>query len=193
MKAILKNCILFAAVVFLFTGCAIITNGISYQKDRLMGTSRYTWHETFTTNQLHEQQYEQDISILKEIDARQQVTYTMYDIISLPMKSFDVSNEMYIIIDNEVIPLSITLKERLYDGNYGNKSNFPQQNPPAETAYDLTNSKVTRMIHPLSDEMIELITTARRVYLRYYVGPNMITSEIKGAKLYSVKKLISRK
>ena len=49
------------------------------------------------------------------------------------------------------------------------------------------------MIHPLSDEMIELITTARRVYLRYYVGPNMITSEIKGAKLYSVKKLISRK
>ena len=107
MKAILKNCTLFAAVVFLFTGCAIITNGISYQKDRLMGTSRYTWHETFATNQLHEQQYEQDISILKEIDARQQVTYTMYDIISLPMKSFDVSNEMYIIIDNEVIPLNI--------------------------------------------------------------------------------------
>jgi len=100
---------------------------------------------------------------------------------------------MYIIIDNEVIPLSITLKERLYDGNYGNTSNFPRQNPPTDTGYDLTNSKVTRMIHPLSDEMIELITTARRVYLRYYVGPNMITSEIKGTKLYSVKKLISRK
>lgn len=193
MKNQLKNIVLLAFVSLLFSGCSIITNGITYDRDRLMGTSRYTWHETFITNQLHEQEYEQDISILKEIDARQQITYTMYDIISLPMKSFDISNEMYIIIDNEVIPLSITLKERLYDGNYENKTNFPEQNPPVATAYNLTNSKVTRMIHPLSDEIMDQISTARKVYLRYYVGPNMITSEIKGARLYSVKKLISRK
>ncbi|MBP1663403.1 MAG: hypothetical protein H6Q19_543 [Bacteroidetes bacterium] len=193
MKVLLKSFAFLLLSAFVFSGCSIITNGITYQNDRVMGTTRYTWHETFYINQLNEQEYEQDISLLKEIDENGQSTYTMYDIISIPLKSFDISNEMYIIINKEAIPFPLTLKERLYDNDLKNGVNFPEKSSDAVQNYSINSMKVTRMIHPLDDELIEKISRAKAVYLRYYVGPEMITSEIKGIKLYSLKKLISKK
>ncbi|HNX89051.1 MAG TPA: hypothetical protein PKH58_08220 [Paludibacteraceae bacterium] len=193
MKVWLKEIAFVLLSVSVFSGCSIITNGINYKRDKLMDRTRYTLQQSFITNERHEQDYQQQISLLKEIDENGQSTYTMYDIISIPLKSFDISNEMYIIIDKEPIPLPLTLKERLYDNDLKNGINFPEQSTDTAQNFSISSTKVTRMIHPLDDELIEKISRAKAVYLRYYVGPEMITSEIKGTKLYSLKKLISRK
>ena len=193
MKVWLKEIAFVLLSVSVFSGCSIITNGINYKRDKLMDRTRYTLQQSFITNERHEQDYQQQISLLKEIDENGQSTYTMYDIISIPLKSFDISNEMYIIIDKEPIPLPLTLKERLYDNDLKNGINFPEQSTDTAQNFSISSTKVTRMIHPLDDELIENISRAKAVYLRYYVGPEMITSEIKGTKLYSLKKLISRK
>jgi hypothetical protein len=193
MKVWLKEIAFVLLSVSIFPGCSIITNGITYKHDKLMDRTRYTLQQSFITNERHEQDYQQQISLLKEIDENGQSTYTMYDIISIPLKSFDISNEMYIIIDKEPIPLPLTLKERLYDNDLKNGINFPEQSTDTVQNFSISSTKVTRMIHPLDDELIEKISRAKAVYLRYYVGPDMITSEIKGTKLYSLKRLISRK
>lgn len=176
-------------ITILFSSCAVFNGSITKQVDQIMGSKRFTFEAYHSNNQRDEQEYRQKLTFLKEINRSQNVEYTLYDVIYLPYSSFDISDKMYLVVDEEVFPLENDSKEKVLDRvATEEKQSANSETQPVADGY--STSKSWKMVHPLSEEMILKIVDAQIMYLRYYAGPNMITSEITGTELTSVKRWI---
>lgn len=186
--------ILLAFTLLTVTGCVNLRSGIFEENDRVMKTRKVTYETYFVSNQRYEQSYTQKITFLKETDRNSITNYTLYDVITLPVESFDLDDKMYIVADDNVIKLPVSTQNQYNTKNINEQKNEILQSDSTKitvvTGYDVVNKKTIQMTHPINDDMLQKIARAREVHLRYYVGPNAINSEIKGTKLRNVKKWI---
>ena len=186
--------ILLAFTLLTVTGCVNLRSGIFEENDRVMKTRKVTYETYFVSNQRYEQSYTQKITFLKETDRNSITNYTLYDVITLPVESFDLDDKMYIVADDDIINLPVSTQNQFNTKKINEKKDEILQSDSTKvtvvTGYDVVNKKTIQMTHPLNDDMLQKIARAREVHLRYYVGPNAINTEIKGAKLRNIKKWI---
>ena len=186
--------ILLAFTLLTVTGCVNLRSGIFVENDRVMKTRKVTYETYFVSNQRYEQSYTQKITFLKETDRNSITNYTLYDVITLPVESFDLDDKMYIVADDNVIKLPVSTQNQYNTKNINEQKNEILQSDSTKitvvTGYDVVNKKTIQMTHPINNDILQKIARAREVHLRYYVGPNAINSEIKGTKLRNVKKWI---
>ena len=186
--------ILLAFTLLTVTGCVNLRSGIFVENDRVMKTRKVTYETYFVSNQRYEQSYTQKITFLKETDRNSITNYTLYDVITLPVESFDLNDKMYIVADDDIINLTVSTQNQFNTKKINEKKDEIMKSDSTKvtvvTGYDVVNKKTIQMTHPLNDDMLQKIARAREVHLRYYVGPNAINTEIKGAKLRNIKKWI---
>ena len=186
--------ILLAFTLLTVTGCVNLRSGIFVENDRVMKTRKVTYETYFVSNQRYEQSYTQKITFLKETDRNSITNYTLYDVITLPVESFDLDDKMYIVADDNVINLPVSTQNQFNTKKINEKKNEILQSESTRitvvTGYDVVNKKTIQMTHPINDDILQKILQAHELHLRYYVGPNAINSEIKGTKLRNIKKWI---
>ena len=186
--------ILLAFTLLTVTGCVNLRSGIFEENDRVMKTRKVTYETYFVSNQRYEQSYTQKITFLKETDRNSITNYTLYDVITLPVESFDLDEKMYIIADDDIMNFPVSTQNQYNTKNINEQKNEILQSDSTKitvvTGYDVVNKKTIQMTHPINDDILQKIARAREVHLRYYVGPNAINTEIKGAKLRNIKKWI---
>lgn len=175
-------------------GCVNFRNVIYVENDKIMKSRKVTYEAYFVSNQRYEQSYSQKITFLKETDRNSITNYTLYDVITLPVESFDLDDKMYIVADDNVIKLPVSTQNQYNTKNINEQKNEILQSDSTKitvvTGYDVVNKKTIQMTHPINDDILQKILQAHELHLRYYVGPNAINSEIKGTKLRNVKKWI---
>jgi hypothetical protein len=147
-------------------------------------------------NNVNEPYYRQELTFVKEISP-ENVSYELYDVMTLSDKSFEIDTEkMYLIIDNnEVFPLENEY-ENQHNGQYVKKEEkeimrADSMKISVVAGYNVVNEKVYQMIHPVSSDVMQKILSARIVVFRYSLGPDFINSEIKGSNLSNLKRLIA--
>ena len=186
--------ILLAFTLISVTACVNLRSGIFVENDRVMKTRKVTYEAYFYSNQKYEQSYSQKITFLKETDRNNITNYTLYDVITLPVESFDLDDKMYIVADDNVIKLPVSTQNQYNTKNINEQKNEILQSDSTKitvvTGYDVVNKKTIQMTHPINDDILQKILQAHELHLRYYVGPNAINSEIKGTKLRNIKKWI---
>ena len=192
MRSILKI-LFFGAITLLFVRCTLSTT-ISSQYDEVLNTERQRYDAVFSKNEIREQEYSQTVSIVKERNSNGEFVYTMYDVITMPYGSFELSDKMYIVIDKKVIEMNnTTLENGVFTKLNENTSSIMKADSSkvdVVTGYSEQHLKTYKMTRILDNEIIERILEANDVYLRYYAGPNLITSEIKSYKLGALKRMI---
>ncbi|MBP6635120.1 MAG: hypothetical protein KA177_04710, partial [Paludibacter sp.] len=104
------NILFFGAITLLFVRCTLSTT-ISSQYDEVLNTERQRYDVVFSKNEIREQEYSQTVSIIKERNNNGEMVYTMYDVITMPYGSFELSDKMYIVIDKKVIEMNNTTLE----------------------------------------------------------------------------------
>lgn len=186
----------FILICLLFVRCAFLPTKSTSKIDEVLNVERHRYDAIFSQNELHEQEYTQKISFLKEKNDSGQITYTLYDIITLPYNSFDLSEKSYIVIDKKVFELPNTVSENSNHSKLKNKTETILKADSSKvdivTGYNQEYLKTYKMTHPLSNEIVERILNANYVYLRYYAGPNQITSEIGLFRLDALKKTLQK-
>ena len=186
--------ILLAFTLLTVTGCVNLRSGIFEENDRVMKTRKVTYETYFVSNQRYEQSYTQKITFLKETDRNSITNYTLYDVITLPVESFDLDDKMYIVADDDIINLPVSTQNQFNTKKINEKKDEILQSDSTKitvvTGYDVVNKKTIQMTHPINDDILQKILQAHELHLRYYVGPNAINSEIKGTKLRNIKKWI---
>lgn len=192
MRSILKI-LFFGAIALLFVRCSLSTT-ISSQHDEVLNTERQRYDAVFSKNEIREQEYSQTVSIVKERNSNGEFVYTMYDVITMPYGSFELSDKMYIVIDKKVVEMNnTTLENGVFTKLNENTSSIMKADSSkvdVVTGYSEQHLKTYKMTRILDNEIIERILEANDVYLRYYAGPNLITSEIKSYKLGALKRMI---
>ena len=186
--------ILLAFTLLTVTGCVNLRSGIFVENDRVMKTRKVTYETYFVSNQRYEQSYTQKITFLKETDRNSITNYTLYDVITLPVESFDLNDKMYIVADDDIINLPVSTQNQFNTKKINEKKDEIMKSDSTKitvvTGYDVVNKKTIQMTHPINDDILQKILQAHELHLRYYVGPNAINSEIKGTKLRNIKKWI---
>jgi hypothetical protein len=138
-----------------------------------------------------------DQTIIKEINARDEVTYTAYDVLTLSSSSFRPDDKVFVIVDNE--PFQMTIKRNEYE-NFKSISEDKKDIMAADsssvsvvTGYSESSGKIARFSYEIPEEVISKIKVANQILLRYYSGPSMITVKPGGGNLKKLKKLIDIK
>ena len=185
---------LFAFTLLSVAGCVNLRNGVFVENDRIMKIRKVTYDAYFVSNHRYEQSYTQKITFLKETDINNITKYTLYDVITLPVESFDLDDKMYIVADEDVITFPVSYQNQYNTKKINEEKQEIMQSDSTKiavvTGYDVVNKKTIQMTHPINDDILRKISRARELHLRYYVGPNAINSEIKGTTLRNVKKWI---
>lgn len=190
----IKVSILFVVALFLLQACNIAQKTIYVENDKVMKTRRVKLKEHFYNNKKNEAQYSQYVDFIKETDENNVVSYLMYDIISVPIGGFDLEEKMYIIIDEDIYRLNTLYEKsennRQLDENRTEVLLSDSSKTTVVTDVGLTTRKIIKMKHSLEQAQIDQMLQAKEIHLRYYLGPDIINSEIKGNKLQRVKKWI---
>lgn len=194
-KDMKKNILSIGVLALILTSC-FSGNRVYVEKDIVKRTQKVSYEMSWARDQRNEPFYSQNLVFLKEIDENQKVAYTLYDVIKLPAESFDLKEDMYLLIDEEVIPLPVERHEKYNTRKVDEKKSEVMRSDSTKisvvTGYDVVEGKTTQLIHPLSEEIINKLADAQEVSLRYYVGPGAINTEIKGRWLRKVKEWIAK-
>lgn len=193
----MKKIFLLAIIASILASCSFFRSSVVVENDKIMNSRRVIYDMSFTNNTRYEQVYSQFLTVMKETDRNNQTTFSLYDVITLPVNSFEIDeNKMYLIINDEIFSLTNTYKKQFNQRSISEKKDEILKSDSTKvsvvTGYDVTNQKKVQMTHVVAPEIMNKILSAKEVHLRYYVGPNIINSEIKGTKLSNLKTLIKR-
>lgn len=189
----LKVTVFIISICSLLQGCCSL-NKIRSEEDIVNSSKRITWHNTyFGYNNFSPLDF-LDQSIVKEIKANKEITYKVYDVLTLNNKSFQVEDKVFVIIDSTVYSMKLDGKE------YSNERNFTEDKKNIQTSdstkisvtteYSENNKKITRFSYELNSEIINKLKSAKQILFRYYSGPSIITVGLQKKKLDSLKKLL---
>jgi hypothetical protein len=133
-------------------------------------------------------------SIVKEINARNEISYTAYDVLSLSASSFTPDEKAIIITDNEVYTTVIDKMEldniRNISENTTNILTSDSTNLSVVTGYSEKNRKIVRFSYKIPLSTISKIKDSDQFSLRYYCGPSMLTIKPKRKSIKKIKQLI---
>lgn len=181
-------------VALIMTSC--YSNKVYVEQDIVKKNKKVTYEMFWRQNQRQEPYYSQSLTFSKEIDKNNDVKYTLYDVIRLSAESFDMEEDMYILLDGEVLPLPVDGQRNFKVRNVNEETSEVLRSDSTKltvvTGYDVTERKTIQMIHPLNEEIISKIANAQEVTLRYYVGHGTINTEIKEKNLLKVKEWIAK-
>ena len=145
-------------------GCVNFRNVIYVENDKIMKSRKVTYEAYFVSNQRYEQSYSQKITFLKETDRNSITNYTLYDVITLPVESFDLDDKMYIVADDNVIKLPVSTQNQYNTKNINEQKNEILQSDSTKitvvTGYDVVNKKTIQMTHPINDDILQKILQA---------------------------------
>lgn len=183
-------------LLFVVSGCFApkYTNKITINEDIVNSSKRIEVHYFCKKATVPTSIYYMKQSVVKEIFADGSSTITVYDVLNLFENSFNLSDEVYLIVDDSFYQLKILKAEhdhiKTISENTDNIMTADSSYTTVVTGYSENNSKISKFEYMLTDEMIEKIKTANKVSYRYYAGPNMITMELKPKSLEKLKELI---
>ena len=184
---------MFAVIV---SSCSHFTKSLYEETDKVMKSNRVMYESSFKANKRYKQIYWQKLLFQKETDRYQNVKYTLYDVVSVPLESYNLKDTMYIVVDKDIIPVKITFNEQFNSRKINEHNEEILQSDSTKktvvTGYDMVNLKTFQMTHTLNKELIDKLRNARELNLRYYAGPKNITTEIKGGKLRKIKQWIEK-
>jgi hypothetical protein len=133
-------------------------------------------------------------SIVKEINPQHEISYTVYDVLSLSSSSFNLDEKVILIIDNEAYQMVIDKIElenvRSISENMANISTSDSTSVPVITGYSEDNRKITRFRYKIPVTTMVKIKESGQLFLRYYSGPSMITVKPKKKSIKKLKQLI---
>lgn len=133
-------------------------------------------------------------TIIKEIKSDNEITYTVYDILSMSTSSYNLEDTMYLILGDEVIPINIdyqkTENSSRISEDTGSILAADSSKVSVVTGYTQYKWKNIQISYKLSSEIINKISNSDEVNLRYYSGPNMITIRMNYYDLKRLKKMI---
>jgi hypothetical protein len=183
----------FILVIVSFSSCAIFSH-IQQQNDRVYDTRR--WEATFNYSGLLKATslIEAKQTLVKEISDKGS-TYTVYDLLILSDLSYQPSQQVFLLIDDDVFPIqpkgmeqenSRTVSQETKDITTADSTTIS-----VVTGYTENNRKITRFSYQLSDTIIEKIKHADQVVFQYYAGPEILTLKLKSYKLKILKRLIA--
>ena len=134
-------------------------------------------------------------SIVKEISDKE-TSYHVYDVLILTSYSYKLDDKVFLIIDDEVFPMSIESKEFENSREVSEKTEDIMTSDSTTmsvvTGYSEYNRKITRFSYCLPEHVISKIKSSNQILFRYYAGPDMITVQLQKRKLDKLKELINR-
>jgi len=134
--------------------------------------------------------------IIKEVNAENEISYTAWDVLTLPGNSFRPDEKVFLIVNNEVFPMKIKRMEvediKSISENTGSIATSDSTSVPVVTGYSENNRKVVRFCYIIPPETMEKIREADRFSLQYYSGPSMITVKPKMRSISRLKDLTER-
>jgi hypothetical protein len=159
-------------------GCTV-TNKIFVEEDIVYSSKRielkYLVKDRDRRSPLHYMQQ----TVIKEINANKEVSYTAFDVLTLSGSSFRLDDKVFLIIDNEAFPMKINKTE--YE-NVKNISEDTSEILSADstkvsviTGYSENERKIARFSYNIPGEIISKIKVSNQFVLRYYSGPSMVT------------------
>jgi len=134
-------------------------------------------------------------SIVKKISDKE-TSYHVYDVLILTSYSYKLDDKVFLIIDDEVFPMSIESKEFENSREVSEKTEDIMTSDSTTmsvvTGYSEYNRKITRFSYCLPEHVISKIKSSNQILFRYYAGPDMITVQLQKRKLDKLKELINR-
>jgi hypothetical protein len=138
--------------------------------------------------------YSASQTIIKEIDSDNDITYSVYDILSIRSNSYLLEDTVYLIFGEEVIPVNIDYqKAENLTKTSENKQTITTYSSGVSSQKGSTKYEIRKNIkikYKLSPEILVRICNSIVVDIRYYSGANMITIRLTGQDLWLLQKLI---
>jgi hypothetical protein len=193
-SATIVSKLIFIFLVSLILQSCVPTNKIIEENDIVYSNKKITL-KYYCKDQSKESplQYVEQ-SIVKEIQLNNATTYKVYDILTLTSSSFMLQNRVFLILDNEIYPMTLeNIENENSKSITENRSNILNSDSTSVvTEYSENNKKVTRFGYKLSDEIINKIKISNQVQFRYYSGPSMLTIKLNEKNLRKLKFLIDK-
>lgn len=180
--------------IIMFNSCSI-TNKIYSENDIVYSTRRFelnyyagrNWDRRSPLSYLNQ-------FIVKEVNSKNEVKYTAYDVLHLSAYSFKLEDIVIFIIDNEPYNMLIDRIELENSRNISESRSDILSSDSVSisviTDYSESNSKIIKFIYKIPDPVIEKIKQSHEFCLRYYSGPNMITVKPRKKSIKMLKRLI---
>jgi hypothetical protein len=182
-------------LAFLLMGC--MRNRIITEKDLVNSANRisYTYH--VVDLKMRSPLISRVQTIVKEVLPDQQVSYKVYDFLTLTRHSFDLEENFFLIADDKVIRLQPDKRDveinRSRVENTKDLLTSDSTKVTVVTGYTESSNKIARLSYVLTEEMIAQIKTSRRLRYQYYAGPQMISVAVKRKDLKKIKRLIDKR
>jgi hypothetical protein len=191
-KNLIKAFLILICSSFGLQSCIMQRSLITVEHDIVYSSKRIKWKNTYRDTAILSPLNNLEQSIVKEINANKEVSYTVYDILTLSSNSFNLENKVFLIIDNFVEPMILEHKEYENTKNITeNSSTEDSTNISVVTGYSEENKKITRFRYKLRNDVIDKIKKSEQILFRYYSGPNMITLTLKGLNLERLKMVLN--
>jgi hypothetical protein len=170
------------------------TNRIYSENDLVYSSKRFELKYYVKDRDRRSPLYNLTQSIVKEINAQNEISYSAYDVLTLSSSSFKLDDKVIFIIDNEVYPMLVDEIElenvRSITESTSDISTSDSTTVSVVTGYSEDNRKLTRFTYKIPLTTIEKIRESNEFFLRYYSGPNMITVKPKNRSMNKLKQLI---
>lgn len=190
----MKKIVAASIALLLLSACS---SSVYVENDKATKTQYVKLKLSISDNQIREPYYRQELTFVKETDRTNEVKFTLYDVVTLSEKSFDIDKEnILLIIDDNIYTLENDYDKQISDQSVVEKKGeilkADSTKATVVTGYDVVKNNVNQMIHPLPTDVVEQIPGAKEVTLQYKVGPDFLNSEIKGRDLRNLKVLINK-
>ncbi|MFV0390770.1 MAG: hypothetical protein ACK5KP_02625 [Paludibacteraceae bacterium] len=193
-KRLFKYMLVELLVTTVLVGCS----SVKYysENDLVKNIQKTTYITRHEKNERHEPTYWQNYIFTNEVNKNTDKTITIYDIITMPMGSYDLEEQAYIVLDGTIVELD-NIEYR--SNSFVKKSEIKEEIMLADSTkttvlkgYKTENLKTVRMKHPINEELASRIMNAEKIYFRYYAGPGKLTTDLTPKQLKKLKKLIAQ-
>ncbi len=133
-------------------------------------------------------------TILKEISDSSGISYTFFDVLSLTSDAYNPEDKVFLIIDNEIIPISVQLNESIMIDEIKKEEGSILTSDSTEmtviTGYTPLHNKIIKLRYSVPPDIMNKIVSCTILQFRYYSGPHKITIKLKGNRLKKLKKIV---
>ncbi len=181
--------------LILLQSCDALT-GITVENDVVKSSKRMKMVFSYVyTQERHSPLQEIKQTVLKEFNAENETTYSVYEVLLMDKDTHPLNKELYVIIDGEVNQIQLKSLESEDDTSLSEKKKdiltADSTKVSVVTNYSLNSRKKFKISYMLNNELIEKMKNSNEVKFRYYAGPDMITTKLNSLNLSRFKKLIA--
>ncbi len=197
MRSTLSPVILAAAIILgvSLPGCFPLNRVIS-EEDVAYSTKRVSLRYILRNYNRRSPLISVEQSVVKESGQGGGVTYKVYDILTLSGSSFEVSDDIFWIIDGQAYPMKIDRRESDFSRSISEETKdiaiSDSTSVSVVTGYSYENRKIARFSYTVPREVVDKTRVSKRLMLRYYSGPDMMTIKLGNRDLNRLKRVIAQ-